>query len=214
MYKMESTNKKKVLSDGQYILSKLRKFPKLMKEKINNLPEKYQAIILGRKAAYMTIKAAISIPKHLNTNNVITYLDKEYGTSSIVINYSNKNNKYGHKRYGSVAFEIAFYDSDFNTIPMYDTIYFIVPGYPAICNFFNKAWKLDASVIDEDNWVEIDNDNLAKGHYATFHPQFTSFFNYDTFVYADSEQIEIISDTLKKDTNVRFTQLTYIVDLG
>ena len=215
MYKLESTNKKvKKLSNGQYILNKLKEFPKFTKLKIDNLPEDYQVMTLGRKAAYMTIKTYMPIPRILDTLSIIEYHDKEYGTDSVVIDWVTKDEKYGHKKYGSISLELAFYDKDFNTIPMYDTIYFTIPAYPSICNFLRKMWKLDLSVINKDNWIEIDNDNLTKNHFATNHSFISSFFGYDAFVYANKEEVENICNRLFNNHRTIFTDLTYIVDLS
>lgn len=217
----------KPITTGQFFVNKLKNFPKVMKEKIDNLPEEYKIMTLGRTASYMSIRVSNTIYSCGTTKEDIATIAKlTYDTENevTVIDLNKYDSYYGHNKYGTLGLEVTFYDKDFNPIPMYDTIEILVPMYPSVEKYFLKQSIVPYELIEDSSWFDIDNDNLVKGSIAAYNPYQTAFFGYETFVFYEHKDYighieSVINEAIKATIDNRKTifpriyRQTFIVDL-
>ena len=228
MYKLASINKNRNCSSmGNFFLNKIKTFPKVLKERIDSLPDEYKLMTLGKDASYVSIKFSSTmysnrtLPEDVET---IAKLTNDTDNDIVIINLNEYDNYYGHKKYGSIGIEAVFYDKDFNPIPMYDTIEIIFPLYPAIEKYTKYTRIIPAMWNDDDSWFDIDNDNFPKGTVAANHPYLTALFDCETFIVLErTEYIKNIQSNIASfaeiSINARRTVFpvlpfaTFVVDL-
>ena len=217
----------KPITIGRFFVNKLKNFPKVMKEKIDNLPEEYKVMTLGRTASYMSIRVSNTIYSCRTTKeDIVTIVKLAYDTENeiTVIDLNKYDNYYGHNKYGTLGLEATFYDKDFNPIPMYDTIEILIPMYPSVEKYLNNQSIIPLELIEDSAWFDIDNDNLVKGSVAAYNPYQTAFFGYETFVfYEHKDYIDYVASTInsaikatinkRKTVFPRMYRQTFIVDL-